>query len=109
MREAPSLKFSPDHFIDHSGIGLNDLYYLGGHIFLNVVRHGDAVVSAFVQRYCGSDCLDETELVNSREDKASFIKSFRTLGGCADAHRRERFSDACKETGFLRQKDSYAS
>ena len=38
-------KLSPNHLIYNASVGLDDFNYLGGNVFLNVVRHGDAVIT----------------------------------------------------------------
>ena len=45
------LIFSPNHLINHARVGLNDLYNLGGYVLLNIVGHGDAVVTDLVHGY----------------------------------------------------------
>ena len=50
-------EFSPHHFVDDAGIGLNDLYDLGGYVFLYVVGNGDPIVAVFIHGNRGFDGL----------------------------------------------------
>ena len=95
-------KFSPDHLIHNTGIGLNDFYHLCGYVFLDIVGNGDAVIAVIthIDRRC--NCLQKAVFINSREDKASLIKCFGAFGACPYANRRERMSDAREERTFLR-------
>ena len=40
--------FSPHHLIDHTGVTLDNLYHLVGHVLVHIVRHGDAQVTVSV-------------------------------------------------------------
>ena len=51
------LELSPYHLIDYSHIALDDLHDLRRNIFLNIVRHRDAVVTVLVHGDGGIDCL----------------------------------------------------
>ena len=34
------LEFAPDHFVDDADVGLDDFYYFGAYVFVNVVGNG---------------------------------------------------------------------
>ena len=46
-------ELSPNHFVDHTSIALDNLHYLRGDVLLHIVRHRDAQITAQVELHCG--------------------------------------------------------
>ena len=82
---------------------MDDLHYLGGDVFLNVVWHGDAVVAVLVHLHSGVHGLEEAALIDARQDKAALVQGLRSLGAGADADGRERMPHAGEKAALLRQ------
>ena len=72
-------ELSPYHFIDHTGIALDDLDHLGGHIFLCVIRNRNPIVPIPVHGHCRIHRLQEAVFINSGKDEAGFVQCFRTF------------------------------
>ena len=51
LPEPSNLEFTPDHFVDDARVGLDNLHYFGGYVFIHVIRNGDAVMTVTVERY----------------------------------------------------------
>jgi len=96
------LELSPNHLVDDTNIGLDDLDYLGADI-IHVGGNGDAMVAILGHLYGEVNTLEEALLIDTGEDEAGFVKGFRTLGGGSDAYGRDGFSYAGIETAFLRE------
>ena len=94
----------PDHFIDDTGIALDDFDDLGGDVLIGVVRHGGAIVAATVHLHRGIHRLQQAALADPRENEAGLVERLGTLGACSDADRRERFADAREIAALLRQR-----
>ena len=97
------LRLSPDHFVHHAGVGLDDLDHLGGYVFLHIVRHGNPQIAVPVHLNGGVHRLQKILFVNARQNEAALVQRFGALRGRADAHRRERMSHTGEEAAFLRQ------
>lgn len=78
--------FSPYHIVDHAGVGLDELDYLGGYVGVRVVWDGEAEVAAPVHFHGHVHGLQKRCPVNAREDEVAFVKGLGALGGGADAH-----------------------
>lgn len=91
------LEFSPDHFVDDTGIGLDQLYDLCGDALVGVVGHGESVVAVAYHGYGCVDGLQQGVCVDAGEDEVAFVKGFGTLGGGADAHGGERMAHGEEE------------
>ena len=98
-----NLELSPDHLIDDAGVTLDNLHDLGTDVFIDVVRHGDAVVAVGVHRYCGINSLQERLFVDAGDKEAGLVERFGAFGAGADAHSRERVADAREEGAFFGQ------
>lgn len=96
--------FAPDHFVDHAGVGLDELDDFGRDALVNVVGYGEAEVAVVVHLYGYIHGLQQRGFVNASEDKVAFVKSFRTLGGSADAYGSNGFADAQEEAAFFGQR-----
>ena len=46
------LLFSPHHLIDHTGVTLDDLNDLIGHVLIHIIRHRNAQVTVLVHLDC---------------------------------------------------------
>ena len=83
------LEFAPDHFVDDADVGLDDFYYFGAYVFVNVVGDGDSVL-AVTAKFNGSIySLEQRFFVNTGYDKVALVDSLRTLSRCTDADSRE--------------------
>ena len=56
---SPFSHFPPDHAVDYTGVGLDDLDYFGADVFFNVIRDWGAVMPIAVHLYGGIDGLQE--------------------------------------------------
>lgn len=92
-----NLLLPPDHLVDDAGVGLDEFDDLGADIFVSVGRHRDAVVSVLHHLDCYVNCLEQVVFVDAGKNEASFVKGFRTLGGCAYADCREGVAYAGEE------------
>ena len=77
--------FSPDHFVDHAGVALDELHNLGRYILVHIVRHRESVVTLLVHLYCYVYSLKQVMLIDAGEDEASLVEGFWALCGSADA------------------------
>lgn len=87
----------PHHLVDYPHIALDDLDNLGADIFINIIRHWDAVVAVAAEFDCGVNCLEEGFGVDAGDDEVGFVDGFGTLGAGADADCRERVAYAGEE------------
>ena len=87
----------PHHLIDYPHIALDDLDNLGADIFINIIRHRDAVVAVAAEFDCGVNRLKEGFGVDASDDEIGFVDGFRALGAGADADCRERVAYASEE------------
>ena len=95
--------FSPNHFIHHAGIGLDDLDDLIGYILVCIIGDGDTEVAVLRHLNSEIDRLQQVLFINAREDKARLVQRLRTLGRGADANSGDRLADRGKEGAFLRK------
>ena len=86
-------EFSPDHFVDYAGVGLDELDDLGGYAFIDVVGDGEAEVAVAVHFDCYVDGLQKRCLIDAGEDEVALVEGFGTLGGSADADGGDWFAD----------------
>ena len=101
--QALPLVLPPHHLIHNPGVALDDFDHLGGDVFLDVVRHGDAVVAVSVHLHGGVHGLEEAALIDARQDEAALVQGLRALCAGADANRRERVPHTGEEAALLRQ------
>ena len=99
---------APDHFVDHTYVGLDDADYLGGDILIHIVGNGNAGFVVLDELYGYIHTLQEALGVNATQYKAALIQSFRALGAGADAHGRERMANTGEEAALLRQSAAVA-
>ena len=97
------LLLPPHHLIHNPHIALNYLDHLGADVFIDIVRHGDAVVAICVHLYGCVNGLKEALFVDAADKEAAFVEGFGTFGAGADADCRERVADRCEEAAFLWQ------
>ena len=95
--------FTPDHLVDYAGVGLNDLNHLSRNVFFNIVRYGNAEVTAYVHFHRSVNRPKKSVLVNARKNEARLIKSLGTLSGGSNTNRRKRLAYTGKERAFLRE------
>lgn len=62
-------ELSPDHLIHHPRIGLDNLHDLGRDVFVDVVRHQDAVVAGSVHGDSAVHDLKEALFVEAGKDE----------------------------------------
>lgn len=62
------------------------------------------MVTALGHLHRGVNTLQQRVLVDAGKNETALVQSFRTLGGGANAHRRERLADAGVERALLRQR-----
>ena len=98
---AESVDFSPNHFIHHAGVGLDDLDDLIGDVLVRIIGNGDAEVAVLVHLHGGIDRLEQTLFVDAGEDEASFVERLGAFGARSDTNSGERFTDAREERAFL--------
>jgi len=97
------LELAPDHLIHHADVGLDDADHLGGDVLVHVVGDGNAGEAVADEGDGYVYALQEALGVNAAQDKASLVKGLGALGAGADAHGRERVTDAGEETALLGQ------
>ena len=95
------LLFSPDHFVDDAHVALDDFYYFGADVFINVVGDGDAVVAIFAELDGGVNGLQKALGVDAGYDEVPLVDGFGTLGGGADADCREGMANRGEEAALL--------
>ena len=82
---------------------MNDFDDLIGHIFVRIIRNGNAEVVVFIHLYGNVNRLQQTLFVYTGEDKVCLIKCFRAFGAGADTDCRERMTDTCEKAALLGQ------
>ena len=97
------LEFAPDHFVDDADVALDDFYYFGAYVFVNVVGDGDSVLAVAAEFYSSVNCLEERLFVDAGDDEVAFVDGLRALGRCAYADCGERMANAGEETALLRE------
>ena len=97
------LKFSPDHFVHNTHIGLYDTHYLGGNVLVHIVGHGDAGEAVLDEANGYVYALQQALSIYAAEHEAAFVQSLGALGAGADAHGREGLANAGEETALLGQ------
>lgn len=94
----------PHHLVYDAGVALDDLDHLGGHGLVGVVGDGRLGKRPLgVELDGGADGLQQAALADAGEREARLVQRLGALGGGADAHRRERMSNAREEAGLLGQ------
>ena len=53
------LEFAPYHLVDDADVALDDFYYFGADVFVNVVGDGESVVAVAAKGYGGVNGLEE--------------------------------------------------
>ena len=95
------LEFAPDHFVDDADVGLDDFYYFGAYVFVNVVGDGDSVL-AVTAKFNGSIySLEQRLLVDTSNYKVAFVDGLRALGGGANADGGEWVAHTGEEATFF--------
>ena len=94
---------TPDHFVDHTYVGLDDTDYFGGDVLIYIVGYRNAGFAVLDELYGYIHTLQEALGVNATEHKAAFVKCLWTLSASTDANSRERMTYAGEETALLRQ------
>ena len=94
----------PHHLVHDAGVALDDLDHLGGHGLVGIVGNGRLGERPLrVELDGGVDRLQQATRGNAGEREACLVQRLGTLGGGADAHRRERTANVREEAGLLRQ------
>lgn len=101
VRETILYNLSPHHLVYYAHVALDDLHYLGGDIFIRVVRNRSAVVAVLDKFYCRVNGLEKSFGVDAGENEARLVEGFGTFGRSADANCRERMSYAGEERTLL--------
>ena len=102
------LELSPDHFINDTGVALDDFHDLGTHVFFDVVGHRDAVITISVHRDGSIDSLQQRLFVNASDKEASLVDCFGAFGTGTNAHSRERVADTREERTFFGERAAIA-
>lgn len=100
--------FTPDHLVDNSGVGLDELDDFGRDAFVCVVGDREAEVSFAVHLHGYVHCLKQGCFVDSCEDEVSFVKGLGTFGGGSDAHGCDGFADGEEEAALFRKSSGVA-
>ena len=98
-----TLVFAPYHLIDHTGVALDDLDDLIGHVLIHIIRHRNAQITVLVHLHSHVHCLKQMVAIDTSQDEVAFVQSLGALGASADAHGRERMANAGEEAALLRQ------
>ena len=93
----PALELSPDHFVHHADVALDDADDFGGDVFVDIVGDGDARETIADEGDGDVNALQKALGVNAAEDEATLVEGFGALGGGADADGGERVADAGEE------------
>ena len=101
-------EFSPDHFVDYTGVALDELDDLGGYAFVDVVGHGETEVAVAVHFDCYVDGLKKRCFIDAGEDEVAVVEGLGALGGGADADGGDGFAYRQEETRFLRKRAGVA-
>ena len=98
------MSFSPDHFVDNSDIGLDELDHYVAHIFAGIdVDRGTVVVGA-VHGNGGVDGLEEALLIDSGKDEPRIVKALGALRARAYADGWEWMAHRGEEAALLWQR-----
>ena len=95
--------FSPYHFIYYAHVTLDDADDFGGYVFIYIVGHGDAGEAVLDEAHGHFHALQQALGIDAAQDEAAFVQGFGALGAGADAHGRERVTDAGEEAALLGQ------
>ena len=102
------LIFSPHHFVDNSGIALDDYHHFGGYILFYIIRHRNTIIAVFVHFNSSLNSLEQRFLINACDEETCFVQRFWTLRGSADADGWEGMPDTGEETTLLRESATVA-
>ena len=103
MLKVKSNFFAPNHFVDHTYVGLDDADYLGTYILIYIVGNRYAGFVVLDELYSYIYTLQEALGVNATENKAALVKCLGALSAGADSHRRERMVHGGEEGVHLWQ------
>ena len=92
------LRFSPDHFVDDTGIGLDEFDYDVADVLADVNIDGGTVVTVAVHGDGGINGLQQRFLIDAGKNKSCIVERLRTFGGGADTDCREWMAYRCEET-----------
>ncbi len=98
------LILAPYHFVDDSGVGLDEFDDFGGYVGVGVGGYGEAEVAVAVHLDGYVHGLEERGFVDAGEDEVAFVEGFGALGRGADAHGGDGFADAQEEARFFRER-----